>query len=473
MNILIALISLSLFVSACSKNEIRVKKNDNNYLYPTAESRNAAFKDWTVSCEKLQECPEGVAQLVIKKRDNSILVCTAFLVENGKKMITNDHCVKDLEAGVSCEEEAIFVFPSTPRKALQRASCGKVIARTNKVQFNDPDLAVIELKNAVVDRKPFQLDDSGIKHQEALWIYKINPGEVYENRLEVEKCIARKEPMYLPGFIGDKDPTVALTDCKIVHGNSGSPLIAGNGKVKAVMYGTLGKDESDYGNVSEFENKRSLSDHPDLVGKHMNFATNATCLAKDKVGIDLDKCANAASIAKAKENKKRRDGQVLTLLEQIKARIAKWASANGQAVVFMGTSKSHGHDQIDFLTIQVGPKCIQPIENWGKPHESGRALWTSYEDTATLKFDAPKFIFQRRFDSNYRDIVSVKQTIQKIEVTLSPSEYANSDKGVISLARPSETGIGAGLMLAESAIRVPVCAGVQSPLAIITLNTSN
>ncbi|MFP5519996.1 MAG: trypsin-like serine peptidase [Bdellovibrionia bacterium] len=185
------------------------------------------------TCETHLNCPPALAQL---QGNNS--VCTAFLIDNDL-VATNLHCLPPhlQRAGSDCSQIDV-VFLKNPQGEQIKRKCNYVEKASAKMEaVLSPDTALLRL-NQPVNINPLRLAPaSGLKHKEYATIFKINPTTSAEIPPQVEKveCQAVQKSMLNPYFDNPQSAVFAFYPCKVIPGNSGSPVLNENNEVVAVI----------------------------------------------------------------------------------------------------------------------------------------------------------------------------------------------------------------------------------------------
>lgn len=199
-----------------------------------------------VSCRDSKSCPEAVGLFVSIDGINLTEVhqCSTFLVAPDM-VATNAHCVPQLlrSAKASCVGRGKIYFPRTATKPALSIGCEEIVSSATYIDESTftaaPDFAFLRL-SAPVNREFFSIDQLGIEDKEELLLYKVNPLSpvVVAGEVEATRCTALHGSYILPASAYSQSPVLALADCSIIHGNSGSPLLSG-GKVKGIVQITL------------------------------------------------------------------------------------------------------------------------------------------------------------------------------------------------------------------------------------------
>lgn len=188
------------------------------------------FSQGRIICENKNDCPNWLAQL---RNNNS--VCTSFLVQTDL-IATNLHCLplEIRKIGASCENLIQFHFLDESGKGAEVAQCESVkyVSAPLKDKIN-VDLAILKLKTPV-NRDYLRFSQDGFQQRTKFLIYKIDPLPTGSVVKKVE-CETKMNTLYNVYYSSEYSPTVALAPCEAIPGNSGSPLISTDGRVRGVL----------------------------------------------------------------------------------------------------------------------------------------------------------------------------------------------------------------------------------------------
>ena len=452
-HIVVGLLSVA-FLTSCDpapRGSDLYDENPTRYSFKSSDEKAKALQDWKIKCLSESDCPETVGQLVSDVSSTEVSLCTAFLLNDQKTIATNSHCVTDLvgaDSGGSLLDHARVIFPASNSKPQQIVRVAKLLSTSKKSQFTDPDLALLELESAVGDRKALKLDRSGVADQELLKIVKVNPSQDPRgmNTLEVQTCRVIVQPFFLTNFQEPTDPAVAITDCEVLHGNSGSPMISRRGDVKAVMFGTAETTEQVIGyGYSLTRQTREPFNHPDLRGRHFNYATNATCFTESPLAIDTSSCTRIDKASREKNEKARQQQALFEPVIKAATEMSEWAVTNSKFGVWtmetindVSTNIEYKYSHGSSIQSAIRPKlaCIQPIANWGTQFKKTSILhWNPYVDIARPQAKLPRYFFKMAYDSSLRPFMKVEKDFETLRLRISPSELSKDKGGRVSLGR--------------------------------------
>lgn len=290
------LIVLSLFVlSACSPVQKSNRPEASSPVIVTTSIRPTGAidvpttpvnSDWAPSGVKItcasKTCPEGVGVLLYARPNGKLAIslqrCTAFLMASDR-IVTNGHC------DFSATHSGFFLLRDRDGATVVRRVSGVLHkAYTENLRQKGktsgrPDVLVLQLESAIVDLRPLQLDTQAPIVYGTLTAYVINEAAGHEGaeyQIEPRACVFRRHEALQP-FDPSESPDIFTTfDCTIIGGNSGSPMLGGNGLVQAVLQAGDDPMTSEAPPELNFERHRTA------------MATSVRCL--DFLGGDSSKC---------------------------------------------------------------------------------------------------------------------------------------------------------------------------------------
>lgn len=389
------LLGILVFLISCGKendgnNEESFNKNSGN---PTTREINTETDpdkrltetiDWYhVSCEKPMECPGYMAMLVAEWKDDLGYYntrCSSFLIGDDV-LATNAHCIPDdLKEGDSCVDRIYALFPKSKGKTGQKIGCGRILSILRDEDLGY-DYAFLKLSEKTGREIP-EVDQGERLIGKDVKIWKIDPRESNYGLVRMVTCKPIDDSLNsFESFRTLYPPRFSYTECENLNGNSGSPVLNGDGKV-------IGINQSrwrDYTPEDEFFKDLIPDGHLELI----SFGTNFGCLCKKEEGYTFN-CENTP-----KSCRYVRDGlEKEEIFEQILREKAKMLLSEGDRQLLqniVGDFKGyplemdwqfHGNYELDgsnnkSYKIYVGmvPKCIKSYsEFFAKSSTEG--IWT-------------------------------------------------------------------------------------------------
>ena len=246
---LAAVLFAPIFLLACSptpQSDINFDDPFQNaqphWLDPSAiDDAKSVAMSGQVNCQSRDpsQCSPSVGMLVTLATSTSVSECTAFLVAP-QIAITNSHCIPaDLKkSGSACNDRVWLYFPDLNGFPQLRTGCSRILTATSLPEQASavPDYAVIQL-DQVVERPVLKMSRDGFKDGADYKIVKIDPqsSSAAVGSMIQTTCKAIHNSIIVPYSDDNKSTNMAMADCEIVHGNSGSPLLDSQGQVQGVI----------------------------------------------------------------------------------------------------------------------------------------------------------------------------------------------------------------------------------------------
>jgi len=242
-----------------------------------------------VVCKDSARCPSAVGAVLRLPSGG----CTGFLVAPDV-VATNLHCVPTpiRQAQVSCKKQMLFVLPKTNEFAEERLPCAEMISVSGELP---PHALTLDYAFFRVERKSVRpampIAKDGIADGQSLLVHRMMFQEAGDKAiLETIACPAVQKSLLNPFFVHSKSPLVFLTPCPIIEGNSGSPIVDQQGRVRAILNAThRGRIPTDLGFVRKDISERDVS-----AGSGSNLA----CVNTDAI---LGLSGSAAHMAMPRE----------------------------------------------------------------------------------------------------------------------------------------------------------------------------
>lgn len=237
-----------------------------------SEAQNIATSA-QVSCGEIGGCNPSVGMLTMAS-STEVGACSASMISSDIA-ITNSHCIpEDLKAsGSSCQGRIWLTFVNSPGLD-KRLECSQVLEATD---INEgglvEDMAFIRFTTKS-NRPALPISHQGFRDGETVALHKVNP--FFSDRsakgiLGVEHC----KTIHGTDFTKSNDPRYRMMifgDCTVIHGNSGGPLIAGDGSLRGVIQALLKMDlVQDSVNEAGYDSVEPLS--------QLNMGSNLACHA--------------------------------------------------------------------------------------------------------------------------------------------------------------------------------------------------
>jgi hypothetical protein len=197
--------------------------------------------DLFVRCEDRTHCPSAVGMLVVDE-DAGLEPerCTATLIERDR-VLTVSHCLAASErrAGAACTRTWI-AFPETEDAPAEWIACAQVVAATESVNGDGlhQEHAVLQLVHAST-RTPLAIDASPPAPGSIVTVVSVTPHPVYGSTHALGTHLCRAvDSTPAQQALGDAAANVGwLASCPIEHGNSGSPVLDYDGRIRAIVHG--------------------------------------------------------------------------------------------------------------------------------------------------------------------------------------------------------------------------------------------
>ena len=383
-----------------------------------------AFENASVTCQSKDpaSCPEGVGMLAIHTTlgDGQ---CTAFLVTD-QILMTNSHCVPEeiKKPGADCRKNLQMLFPETQDKKAEKVACAEVISAStithNKSDadfLSKPDYAILKLARAV-SRKPLSLARDGFPEGLKLTAYTVDPQSKtsIKGLLYPKTCDAVYETVLTPGFTHPNAMVGTFVGCEVIGGNSGSPAVDSQGRVRALVHGGIDKSVV---NGEATKNKKP-------VGIFTNVACTdlPTALGGARAS---EKCAQGAISSEKWLEKKSLEIPMSAYEELFNGWILKAPAELGYKLTAQDTTSGDKRNILYTPEIQ----CINSLAKHGD------------ELFVTLNLGYPVWAAGIEVSDNYKAIVAPKMIIEfRQEVLLNKKNFEKDGEvnAMISLKQGTE-----------------------------------
>lgn len=388
-----------IFLINCSS-----QNNDSQVFIPKDYNGPSDFqyvleKNSEVDCEISYNCPDDIALVVSKIKDNSneprFGLCSGTIISNNL-VLTNSHCIPEsVKTGqVKCSE----VLGIRTAKQLT-ANCDQVLTYStipNKENIAltelEPDYALFRINKNLNIPGP-SVSKSGISDYEKLQIYAVDP--VSQSQIKGKIILKAFEyiqrSVFSPLKLTTLSPTLtigSLSD-KIIKGNSGSGIRNLSNQIVGIV-------------SHSFEGPKNND-----IQANIGFGANFTCLLINEKGV-VPNSENDCTSAKQLESVKSLEGEVnSSILNSINDGIIPLSSQ----FPYIQTEKQisrDGDDKISQVFHKI--KCINPLK-FNKQTE--KIILPVYN--MKLKIDVDTF-------SRIKRIYAVEQSRSNLDYTISVSQ---------------------------------------------------
>jgi len=220
--------------------------------------------------------------------------CTASLIAPDI-IVTNGHCIPiDLaKAGSDCRGRLFLTFAAEAnhKDYDHQIGCSRVLYRHKDPSFDGSDYAYVQLERAS-NRPALRQSREGFEHGKKYFINKVNPlravdtgkGKGVAGEFAREACSNMQDTAIFDQPLNKQSHSQLLVDCKVIPGNSGSPVLAEDGSLRGVVYAFLKKELL---HSLHSQNGSTIPDPADLAD--LNLVSNFACLkdASDPEGRAL------------------------------------------------------------------------------------------------------------------------------------------------------------------------------------------
>ena len=248
---------LSILLSACSGEhhygqplEISSSNGQTTYHFATALEASYSATQFKLSCKTTGMCPETVGSM-IHHNESDLSVCTFSLIAEDIA-ISNRHCISEKIAkrGASCN--GIIEFILLDHNSASTSSvfqCDKVLSvpeeySEQKAGTSQRDFAIFHIyrtrPNAIPKDNPrvnpFDVDQKGFPSGEDFHVIVTDPlPDSLGSVIREQNCTSIINPIFSSNYAVPTDPAVTFEHCRIVHGNSGSPILDASYKLRGII----------------------------------------------------------------------------------------------------------------------------------------------------------------------------------------------------------------------------------------------
>jgi hypothetical protein len=201
----------------------------------------------TVTCAAKDACPPSVGMLLaadaaggLDPGSDSLLGCTTVLVA-ANLALTNSHCIPSAVKLLPdlCASRMKLILPAADGHPAESFSCQRLLGFSLRETATSPDLALLQLDHST-NRALFPLDRSGVPVGGILQSFRVTPD--LKNRaglLSASQCTPAPGSYRMPVYTSQGSSVFVTGDCGANPGNSGSPFLDGNGKLRGLLQADL------------------------------------------------------------------------------------------------------------------------------------------------------------------------------------------------------------------------------------------
>lgn len=242
----------------------------------------------TVECEDELSCPESVAKIVVIDREK-IRYCTGTLISSDV-MLTSATCLTASlrTPKLDCSQNIFVVFPQIGIRPLFRAGCKQILSaygnQSSEASLWRGDFAFLKLDREI-PRTASQIKRSGLEEFNTYTTWKVDYVNDTNGHLKKATCYPIFNSYANPFANNSRAPMIPVSDCELVEGNAGAPIMANNGDLVGIS--STGLDET----ITQFILNSDLLDEPMA---HIHHMANLACVKTpiDKISKIEDKFCN-------------------------------------------------------------------------------------------------------------------------------------------------------------------------------------
>lgn len=194
-----------------------------------------------VRCQDRDSCPSAVGMLVVANHGGAGPErCTVSLI-GADRALTASHCLAPAErrAGAACAQTWV-AFPQTGREPAEAVACAQVLYASERIDEGalQPEHAVLRLARRLA-RAPLAIDGTPAPPGSIVTVVSVTPHPVYgsTHALSTRLCRAIDSQPAQDALGADAANVGWLASCPIDRGNSGSPVLDYEGRIRAIVHG--------------------------------------------------------------------------------------------------------------------------------------------------------------------------------------------------------------------------------------------
>ncbi len=354
-------------------------------------------------------------------------VCSGSLI--GTDIVaTNLHCLpEDLaHVGADCQNRIQFIFSPQEGKEEERIECDRVVYLSPPLGADvlKPDYAFIKLKTSP-RRKHLEISQQGFPDKSKVTIYKMDPdNEGLRGVIRKIECQAIQNSIINPYFTSDTAPLVLLTNCPIVKGNSGSPLILSDGNAHGIVSATV-----------DLPMTKSLRDRIGSSPKlSFGFGSNFSCLTNPDLGFYLKKASDCEVAIDSVSQQKRADALIQKIIDKALKELQEKVNNGAQKALLAGKPlllwQAIDTKLVDLepksnrlLKVTFVPQCLLPKTTDLRPFANKLS-----KKLVSIPQEVPEYLVSERLDEFLRYAIQLEETKKKIPFRLTPIDLLQKRK---------------------------------------------
>ncbi len=345
------LLFLSFCIVGCGGEESGESSESNSFRIQASES----LTNFIDTVELSSDTPEALGTLLVihdgKFASRKVSACTWSLIDQ-EYAVTNSHCIpqalKDNKS-LNCHNYLQGKISTGNGKSIT-VKCLKLVSfsKTDNSPLKNNDYALIKIEK--VNVQPFGLSRVGISEGEQLKAatmdHDMSPVKIV-SQYNPKDCTSESSDILGRIKSAGSSPITMFGDCKIIQGNSGSPVLNTSGDVVALVHASI-KDKLPEAFGKGLDRV--------LVSNKIGVITNLKCFALgvDKFDLNIEKDCSY-------ENDSDPKGKMMKkLIPLYETKVQEGRETLPKFIEFKEEINKYGSSQILSFT----PKCIQPLKKW-------------------------------------------------------------------------------------------------------------